>query len=868
MQQYIQAPEHRAYSSRCPALPNLVTGTVAFINGLNNGCGSAGAGNIAYTGSTCTQTCSGGQVRVGGAANGAQQTCANGEWVSLGSAAGTNGGPVLCANACPALPLPTFLANAAACSHTLLTEDFSGTAATLSTWYPRWKMYRTSGDAVMTYGEQETGMLFTNGLGLLYPGEATGRRGLWAVNEPLWGPSTPTSTTPLSITADVGLLRGTSVAGLALRVAGDPASFYLLKINAGAGNVHRFVRYDPAAGGETDIGSAGAATGCTMAGLNAGGVSRRFKFTVAGNTLSATCDGVSMGSLADNSVSGRLYQGSAGIYAQASRVVVDNVLIERGCDGAGGGCIASAPGASCTMACVTGASTIGSTSRTCQTSGAWSGSTLTCMPVLTAASPLSIAETAAAGAPIGSAMTLAPLTGGYTAQFAISASVPSSPPLTVGVCDGQLRVAPGGALDYETVSSYSLTITAQLAEVGAASLLTSTVVVNVVDVNEPPAAADASFTTPDNIAINTFIGNVTCVDVDALPLTLSFVSDPTGGLFRITSVAAPGGARGMVFLNRAGALDYSVQASYVLSVKCADTGTPSLSSTARLTINLQATKPVFVASSLALSIMENAASGAAAQPSLQALDPLGRTITYSLGAPSTMWVVTAAGSVQVASSAASALLDYETRPTWTLAVRATSTAGDVTNGTAVVSLVNVNEAPVLTAGMSRAVPERSVAGTAVGVPLTGWDAEDGTGQLVWWCTAPCGGGAFTVDSSGQIRVAAGAPLDYFGTRSYSLAVAANDTGAPDSVVLKATTTVTVNIAWVNVAPVFTGAPGAGAGGQPVYNFTIAENSALGAALGATLHRRSWTCLPLRSPFRRQLRQATHRLLCWVPRPAR
>jgi hypothetical protein len=163
-QQYIQFSEAKVFSSRCAALPNLVSGIVSFANGAYGGCGAAGTPTTSavWTGSTCTQTCVAPQVRVGGGDDGAAQTCANGEWIT----AGRNGGPLVCSLACPALVAPAFLSNAAACTTTMINESFTATTG-LAAWYPRWKMYRTGGASALPQSEQEYGMLFTGGVGLL-----------------------------------------------------------------------------------------------------------------------------------------------------------------------------------------------------------------------------------------------------------------------------------------------------------------------------------------------------------------------------------------------------------------------------------------------------------------------------------------------------------------------------------------------------------------------------------------------------------------------------------------------------------------------------------------------------------------------------
>ena len=135
----------------------------------------------------------------------------------------------------------------------------------------------------------------------------------------------------------------------------------------------------------------------------------------------------------------------------------------------------------------------------------------------------------------------------------------------------------------------------------------------------------------------------------------------------------------------------------------------------------------------------------------------------------------------------------------TALVTVTVNDGGATNSTTTrtftVTVLAVNDAPVVTGG-TFTVPENSAAGTAVGT-VTATDVDAGQTRT-FAITAGNTGGAFAINSStGAITVASAAALDYETTPSFTLTVQATDNGTP---VLSGTGTVTVAVTNVNEAP--------------------------------------------------------------------
>lgn len=230
--------ELQAYSSACPALPNLVVpANTTLVNLAAEGCGLPGAVGAATadTGSRCAQSCATGSGAVqrqrGGPAGAAE--CRSGEWVGPG---GVATGPIICGAVCGAVNASS--ADPSQCTQTVANASWTsaGASGTIRDWYPQWKVYKGASTAALSYGEMEGRAVVVAGSYLTLVGIAT----VFALNEPLWV-ATPQPTQSQTVIADVQLGSNASVAGLTLRVNSsvEPASFYvatLLQTVRGAGS--------------------------------------------------------------------------------------------------------------------------------------------------------------------------------------------------------------------------------------------------------------------------------------------------------------------------------------------------------------------------------------------------------------------------------------------------------------------------------------------------------------------------------------------------------------------------------------------------------------------------------------------------------
>ena len=210
--------------------------------------------------------------------------------------------------------------------------------------------------------------------------------------------------------------------------------------------------------------------------------------------------------------------------------------------------------------------------------------------------------------------------------------------------------------------------------------------------------------------------------------------------------------------------------SYTFRVRaCNPVGCGSSSAAASATPNAQNRPPAFSADTASRSVDENESVGINVGAAVTATDPESDAIGYSItGANPGGFTVTSSGQIQTGQ-----VLNHEAAASYTITLRAVANGGADTIAVTV-TVNDINEAPAFASGATtRSVPENAGANTNVGTAVAATDPEGGTLRY----TLSNGGGRFTiVESTGQIRVASGAALDYETTQSYVVTVRATDTG--------------------------------------------------------------------------------------------
>ena len=419
-----------------------------------------------------------------------------------------------------------------------------------------------------------------------------------------------------------------------------------------------------------------------------------------------------------------------------------------------------------------------------------------------------IAENTASGQSIGTAVA-ATDADNDTLTYSLGGTDASS--FSIVSTTGQLRTST--ALDYETKSSYAVSVSVSDGNGGSDSI---PVTINVTDVNEnrDPVFTDGDSTTrsiAENTASGQNIGSaVAATDADTDDTLTYTLSGTDAGSFSIVSTSGQ--------LQTRAALDYETKTSYSVTVTVADGngGSDSITVTINVTDVNENRDPVFTdGDSTTLSIAENTASGVNIGTAVAATDADNDTLTYSLGGTdaSSFSIVSTTGQLQT-----NVALDYETKSSYAVTVSVSDSNGGSDNITVTISVTDVaeNNAPVFTDGDSttRSIAENTASGENIGSAVAATDAD--TDDTLTYTLSGTDASSFSiVSTTGQLQTSTA--LDYETKDTYTVSVSVSDgNGGSDSI------TVTINVTDVGEPPVFP--PGG-------VTITIAENTVPGTNIG-------------------------------------
>ena len=410
-----------------------------------------------------------------------------------------------------------------------------------------------------------------------------------------------------------------------------------------------------------------------------------------------------------------------------------------------------------------------------------------------------VAEDVAAATQVGT--VLATVAGGAPVTHTLTAGN-TNDAWTIDAATGELKVA--GALDYETTPSYTLTVTAAVGGDGAATA-SAPVTITVTNVDEPPVfgAASYAFSVAEDAGFTTRVGTVTATDPEGGTVVYDITAGNSPGPWAVDSLAGT--------LVLAGRLDYETTPSYTLTVRAGVLEGSRLTATTTVTVTVTDVAD-------APPPPTNLAATPAATSLALTWDAVTGASTYQVDyrpSGATAWT-TAADNLTGASASVADLIcgtAYEVR------VRAFGAVGSHaatwSAPSAAVAATTSNCPPPAFGAESYAfsVPENSATGAAVGTITA---TTTGAGAVSYALTAGNDTGTFALDASSGALTVAGA-LDYETTASYSLTVTASDPAGGTS-----TAAVTVTVTDVDEAPGF---------GAADYAFTVAEDAAVGAAVG-------------------------------------
>ena len=358
---------------------------------------------------------------------------------------------------------------------------------------------------------------------------------------------------------------------------------------------------------------------------------------------------------------------------------------------------------------------------------------------------------------------------------------------------GQITVANSTPLNFEATTSFTLGVSVSDGGTPQGSD-TSSVTINLTDVNEAPTVTGGTFTLPENSANGTAVGSASATDPDvpAQTFTWAITAGNTGGAFAINP------ANGAITVATTAAVDFETNPTFALTVQATDNGAPAQSGTATVTVNLTNVNeaPVYVGAPYTTSVQENSANGTTVFTVTANDVDAGSVLTHSITGATVAGafaINASTGEITVANSAA---LDTKTNPSITVNVQVTDNGAPTLNAATTVAITvgDVNEAPVFQSEpYAFSIAENVAVGTAVGsVPALDQDLPAQT--LTYSITSGNGAGVFAINpATGAITVAV--PPDFETAASYSLGVSVSDGGLGD------TSTVAVTITNVNEAPV-------------------------------------------------------------------
>ncbi|MBR9855490.1 MAG: hypothetical protein GYB37_13095 [Algicola sp.] len=267
---------------------------------------------------------------------------------------------------------------------------------------------------------------------------------------------------------------------------------------------------------------------------------------------------------------------------------------------------------------------------------------------------------------------------------------------------GDLSLASGKSLDYETAASHSITVKVSDGELSTNAKVT----INVLDAEEnvAPEISDQSFDVPEALSYATPFATVVATDANGHSLIYTLDDNST---FEFSPAI-----NGKLQLVSGKRLDFETKTKYELQVTVSD---GVLSDTAIITINVYNVNemPQIRDSSFVNDVREDIADDAVIAE-IVAADPDGDNITYtvSYGDPDNLFEFDANGILTLSSGKS---LDYETKAAHVITVRATDDGGLYAEETITIKVIDVDESA------------NSTTTTLVGSTSGGSGDIDGTG---------------------------------------------------------------------------------------------------------------------------------------------
>ncbi|HRX78000.1 MAG TPA: cadherin domain-containing protein, partial [Pirellulaceae bacterium] len=328
------------------------------------------------------------------------------------------------------------------------------------------------------------------------------------------------------------------------------------------------------------------------------------------------------------------------------------------------------------------------------------------------------------------------------------------------IVNGLLKLKAGQSLNFESTPTISLMITATDSGTPALSV-TKPFTITVANVNETPTSLTLSKSSLEENVAGGLVGSLLVVDPDVGDSHSFVVSDSR---FEVKD--------GQLKLKAGVVLDHEAAETISLSVTATDSGSPALSRTQSFVVTVldvnEAPTSVIVTTE---PIAENELGAVIGDVAV--VDPdVNDTHTIVVSDPRFEVV---GGRLKLKSGQS---LNFEAGATLLLDITATDsgTPGLSVSKAVTVSVNDVNEFDPVIQAASFSIDENSSSGSVVGsVAVSDQDTSQSHSFAI---TSGNAGNAFAIDKEGRITVASNATLNFEQIASYTLTVAATDSGTP------------------------------------------------------------------------------------------
>lgn len=347
------------------------------------------------------------------------------------------------------------------------------------------------------------------------------------------------------------------------------------------------------------------------------------------------------------------------------------------------------------------------------------------------------------------------------------------------------------SLNYESISSYLLTITASDSNGGIAQ---TTLNVTVVNQNDDPAFVSAPFSAEvdENLVSGSTVLKLTATDQDASDSLSYSIAGTNSGHFAVSSV-------GLITTTQL--LDYESVSSYSLNISVSD-GSTTVTEALSVTVKDTNDSPAFNSAPYTVTVPENNVSATVYTLSASDTDS-SDTLEYFLSGVGSgdFSILSSTGLVSLNNA-----LDYERKSSYVFSVIVRDGNGGQATSSLTVTVSDENDSPdFIGTPYSASLDEDLPIGTTV-LQVSATDQD--TSDTLSYSLTGNNNSDFSIGSNSGIITTA-VTLDYEAISSYSLTVSVTDG------TVTVTQAVSISVTDKNDAPAFTAAP---------YSLTVQENT--------------------------------------------